>query len=271
MTVVGLGLAPDDLRRVARAPRVVVLATLAQSVLLPLLAVGLALILDPPPHLVTGMIVVAACPPAAVANLFVDLAGWDTALSVTLTTVGNLVAPLVIPLVLVGALTLVVGGAPVPSPPVLLMMGQIVATLILPLMAGMWVRHRWSEWTRRSLPTLRRISLGGILLVAGLIGYAGIEVLRSDTGWLFALSFLFTVMSMAIGYITGAGIGQVRGGSLTLAIDFGIRNGGIAVFVAGTMLGSVESAVFVVGVLLIQVPASLALVAVFRSPEAGRI
>jgi len=269
MTVVGLGLASDDLRRVARAPRVVVLATLAQTILLPLVAVGLALILDPPLHLATGMIVVAACPPAAVANLFVDLAGWDTALSVMLTAVGNLLAPFVIPLVLVGAFTLALGEASVPSPPVVLMMGQIVVTLILPLIVGMWARHRWPDGTARWLPMLRLVSLGGILTVAGLVGYAGAEVLRTEAGWLFTLSFLFTVTSLTVGYVAGVAIGQARDGSLTLAVDSGIRNGGIAVFVASTMLGSVESAVFVVGVLLIQVPAVLVLVAVFRSKQAS--
>ena len=271
MTVVGLGLAPDDLRRVARAPRVVVLATLAQSILLPVVAVALAVVLDPPLHLATGMIVVAACPPAAAANLFVDLAGWDTALSVALTAVGNLLAPLVIPLVLVGAFTVVMGEASVPSPPVLLMMGQIVATLILPLMAGMWVRHRWPDGTGRTLPTLRLMSLGGIILVAALVGAAGADVLRMDTEWLLALSFFFTITSLVVGYVAGVAIGQARDGALTLAVDFGIRNGGIAVFVAGTLLGSVESAVFVVGILLIQVPAVLLLVAVFRSNGASLV
>jgi BASS family bile acid:Na+ symporter len=265
MTVVGLGLRPDDFRPVARAPRIIVLATLAQIALIPAAAVGIAVALDPPSHLVTGMIIVAACPPAAIANLFVELGGWNTPLSVTLTAVGNLLAPFLIPPVLLGISTLGIGMDDWVRLPVLVMMGQITGTLILPLALGMGLRHVRPAATEAALPLLRRLSVGGILLVAGLVAAAGGGVLVTDGLWIGALAAVFTLVTMALGLLTGLALRRDRRDVATLAVDFAIRNGGIAIFIATTVLLSVEAAVFVVGVVVAQVPIGLGLLAAARA------
>lgn len=263
MTVVGMGLAPTDLARLARSGRVVTVATVVQALALPAMAVVLALALSPPAHLTVGMIVVASCPPAAIANFFVDMGGWNTALSVALTAVANLFTPFLLPLVLALALP-VVGAEGIVGPvPVLPMIAQIAATMILPLAVGIGVRARFPR-VRDMLPRLRQISLGGILLVTTLVTVAGFDTLRTDAAWVALLVTVFTGLALGLGLATGASLGLDRGDRLTLATDFFIRHGGIAIFVTTTLLDNVPAAVFVVGVFFIQTPLGLFLSSRFR-------
>lgn len=62
MVGMGMTLTPKDFREVAIAPRGTFFGLLAQILLLPLIALGVALALDLSPALAVGLIVIAACP-----------------------------------------------------------------------------------------------------------------------------------------------------------------------------------------------------------------
>ena len=64
MSVVGLQLTPADFRRVAAAPKSIVVGTLGQIVLLPLMTWALVSSLRLPPEFAVGAILLAASPGA---------------------------------------------------------------------------------------------------------------------------------------------------------------------------------------------------------------
>ncbi|GAA4731877.1 hypothetical protein GCM10023350_14040 [Nocardioides endophyticus] len=77
----GLSLTPADFRRVASAPKAVAVALGCQLILLPLVCFGLVKLLDLPPLLAVGMMLLAASPGGTSANLFShffrgDVATW---------------------------------------------------------------------------------------------------------------------------------------------------------------------------------------------------
>ena len=96
----GLALTVDDFRRVGSAPRPVVVALLAQLVLLPLLCFGLVLALELEAILAVGMMLLAASPGGTTANLFSHLFRGDVALNITLTAVNSVIAVVSLPLLL---------------------------------------------------------------------------------------------------------------------------------------------------------------------------
>lgn len=259
MSVVGLSLAPQDFVRVARFPRVVVLATLVQLIALPMVAVALAAFLDPPDFLGAGVIILAVCPPAAMVNFLVDLARANTPLSVTLTAVGNLTLPFLLPVLLALSFALGLGEGADLSTPVLPMLGQTVVTMILPLAMGMAIRFAWPERSALAMPALRKGSVVGILTVAILVGYGVREALAAEVWWIASLVLLFALVTLALGYGTAAALGLDARDRLTLALDFSLRNGGLAIFVGGTLLGRVETAAIPVGAVVIQTPLLLLL------------
>src|SRR5258708_28311424 len=100
MVVVGMELTADAFRRVARRPGTVVAATIGQFLLLPVIGWLLVRCLSLQPAIERGVLLVAACPSGAMANVYTYLARANTALSVSLTAVSCLAAVVTMPLAL---------------------------------------------------------------------------------------------------------------------------------------------------------------------------
>jgi len=79
MVVVGMELTPADFRRVTRRPGTVVAATLGQFLLVPFIGWVLVRSLDLQPAVVWGVLLVAACPSGAMANVYTSLARANVA------------------------------------------------------------------------------------------------------------------------------------------------------------------------------------------------
>ena len=82
----------DDFRAVAKAPKPMIVALIAQIVLLPAITFGLTLLLNVQGSIALGMIVVAACPGGNVSNFMTWSARGDPAYSVSLTAGSSVVA-----------------------------------------------------------------------------------------------------------------------------------------------------------------------------------
>ena len=93
----GLTLTLPDFRLVATRPLPVLLGVLAQYGVMPLLGLGVALALQLPAELAAGVILVGCAPGGTSSNVVTYLAKGDTALSVAMTSVSTLLAPLLTP------------------------------------------------------------------------------------------------------------------------------------------------------------------------------
>ncbi len=82
---------------------------MAQYLIMPLVGLGVALALRLPPDLAAGVILVGCAPGGTASNVVSYLAKADTALSVTMTSISTLIAPIMTPL-----LTLWLAGAYMP-------------------------------------------------------------------------------------------------------------------------------------------------------------
>src|SRR5262245_3416477 len=143
-----MGLTTDDFRRVARQPGTVVVATVGQFVLLPVIGWLLVRSLKVQPAIAQGVLLVAACPSGAMANVYTYLARANVALSVTLTAVSCLAAVLTTPLAL--AVLQAQDGEPAGFPvPFGVLAGQLFLLLVLPVLTGMGIRRRWPDITKR--------------------------------------------------------------------------------------------------------------------------
>jgi len=87
MLGLGLSLTVEDFRRVVSYPRAAFIGLFSQIVLLPAVAFGLASAFGLPPELAVGLVLLAASPGGATANLFSHLAKGDVALNITLTAI----------------------------------------------------------------------------------------------------------------------------------------------------------------------------------------
>ena len=93
----GLTLTGQDFALVAKRPVAVVIGVVAQFTIMPALAWAIGHLFGLEGEAMIGMILVGAAPGGTASNVIVYLAKGDTALSVALTTVSTLLAPLLTP------------------------------------------------------------------------------------------------------------------------------------------------------------------------------
>src|SRR6476620_10491620 len=100
MLGLGLSLTTADFRRVIVYPRAVVIGLTCQMLALPVVCFGIARAFALSPELAVGLMLLAASPGGATANLFSHLAKGDVALNITLTAVNSLLSLFTLPLII---------------------------------------------------------------------------------------------------------------------------------------------------------------------------
>ena len=145
MAGMGLTLEADDFRRIAKAPLATILGTVLQLVVVPAAGFAIAVAFDLPPLLAAGVVICAACPGGMFSNVFVHLAGANTALSVTLTASSTMVTLFTLPLWIRAILAWNGGGEPVAEVPVLETALSLGGLTVLPIALGMATRAKWPE------------------------------------------------------------------------------------------------------------------------------
>ncbi|MDO4936280.1 MAG: bile acid:sodium symporter family protein, partial [Sutterellaceae bacterium] len=93
----GLTLSLNDFKLVLKSPRDVFIGIVAQFVIMPVVAYALCIVMQLPPEIAVGVILVGCCPGGTASNVMTFLARGDVALSVTITSCTTLLAPIVTP------------------------------------------------------------------------------------------------------------------------------------------------------------------------------
>ncbi|MFC8597252.1 MULTISPECIES: bile acid:sodium symporter family protein [unclassified Isoptericola] len=223
----GLTLRGSDFGLVARRPWAVLLGVVAQFTIMPVLAWAIGHLFGLEGDALIGMILVGAAPGGTASNVVVYLAKGDTALSVTLTSVSTLLAPLLTPalvLWLAGSQLDVTYGALVTS---------IMQIVLFPVLAGLLVRTFAGGLVERyMLPYLPLVSVAGIVvIVAGIVAANADAVL--GTGILVALA---VIVHNGLGLLLGYGAASLarldEGSRRAVSVEVGMQNSGLAASLA---------------------------------------
>ncbi|NCC37280.1 MAG: transporter, partial [Chloroflexia bacterium] len=86
MLGMGSSLTWRDFRRAFKRPQAILIGFASQYVLMPLIGFLLAIVLQLPPPLAVGLILIASMPGGSTSNIFTYFSKGDLALSVTMTT-----------------------------------------------------------------------------------------------------------------------------------------------------------------------------------------
>ena len=254
MLVVGLELTLDDFRRVQHFPRIVLVGVVGQVLLLPTIAIAVIWALEPTPVVIAGIILVAACPGGAISNYYVYMARANIALSVTLTAVSTVIGFVTLPLVVTAGFWLLLKKGESIDVPVGLMIGQLVLLLLLPTVAGMWVKHLWPQSVARRINLLRRFSVLALALIILFVLWEQAENLASLFKELVLSASIYTLLTMAAGWGVGNILKINPADRFTLMVEFSVRNMGIVTVVGATLLHNTALLVFAAAFFLIQIP-----------------
>ncbi|MFB9068892.1 bile acid:sodium symporter family protein [Pseudofulvimonas gallinarii] len=235
MLGLGLGLALDDFRRIARYPRAVIIGLVLQIGVLPWAAFGLALLLDLPAELAVGLMLLAASPGGATANIYSHLARGDVALNITLTAVNSVLCLVTLPVILDLSLRWFLGAGQYIPPPV----GKIIevaAIILLPVAIGMVIRACAPGFAVRMEKPIRLLS---VLVLVLLIVATVVQAHQALLAYFAAIGLaclLFNLASMGVGYAAPLAMKLPRRQAIAIAMEIGIHNGTLAIFIALNVL-----------------------------------
>lgn len=237
----GLTLNLSDFRIVAKKPLPVLTGVIAQFVIMPLAAFVIALVLQLPPEIAAGLVLVGACPGGTASNVMVYLAKGDLPVSVAMTTVSTLLAPLLTPLAL-----LVLANEWLPVDP-LAMFLSIFQVIIIPIALGLIVKQLFPKTVEKSVQALPIVSMAAIIaIVAGVVG-ANQENIAATGLLVFAAVVLHNSFGLALGYVTAKLVGLDETKRRAVSIEVGMQNSGLGTQLATvhfTPLAALPSAIF---------------------------
>lgn len=93
----GMTLHASDFRLVLQRPKEVLIGTVCHYTIMPIVAYALVLGFGLSPELAVGMVLLGSCPSGTASNVMGFLAKADVPLSVSITTVSTLLAPIMMP------------------------------------------------------------------------------------------------------------------------------------------------------------------------------
>jgi BASS family bile acid:Na+ symporter len=251
MIVVGLDLTAADFERVRRQPGLVAAGLVGPLLLLPPAALLLVRVLEPPPHLEAGLLLIATCPVGGISNTYNYLARASTALSVTLTGISCLLAVVTMPLV-ARVFELVLGRPFGFAIPVATLLGQLVLMLLTPIALGMALRRLAPAFAARHERVLRAAAMIGLALLVVFVIVQENERFRDGMGETVLLAAGLVVMALAAGALVGLIVRAAPADGFTLSVEFATRNVAVATVVAISLLGEVRFAVFATVYFLVE-------------------
>lgn len=218
----GTTLTPARFREVAARPHAFLIGTASQFLFMPLLAYGVAKLLQLPDEAALGLLIMATCPGGTTSNLFAHLAGADVALSVAMTAASKLIGVVMMPL------CLFLLGRDFTDADVALPYGEIVKTLaalLVPVTIGMALRKRYGEGFAQKAE-----KVGSVAGIAVLVAVVAIMVARNRGMLLtvpattYVASVSMGVTGMTFGYLASRAFGLPEPQRRTVAFETGVQN-----------------------------------------------
>jgi len=259
----GLGLTTTDFSRVIKNPKDFFVGFFSQLILLPIVALGLVFLLNLPTTIAVGLMIIAAAPGGVTSNILTKFANGDVALSVTLTAVTSLVCILSVPFVVINSANII--GVSISSDISIAKVALKMALVVtVPVLFGMIIRKMFSNFILSKINLIDKLS--GILFV---IVFTAIYIEERNNILAYILQaglavLILNIVMMTLAFLIAkkftSGISQQK----CIAIECGLQNGTVAVFVATLIFDDVAFIIPTAAYALIQYLTGFLFIALLR-------
>lgn len=217
----------DDFLGVIKMPKAVVIGIVCQFTIMPLMGFTIANAFDFPPEIAAGIILIGCSPSGLASNVMAYIAKANVALSITITSIATLLAPILTPFLmktLAGELIAVDFWG---------MMWDIFKMIIIPVLAGFLVnKFLKADWLQKVLPI---VSMAGIALIIVVITAAGQKSLQTVGFTLIIATLMHNLSGYVLGYWGARLFKLPEQDCRTVAIEVGLQNAGLASGLAKAM------------------------------------
>lgn len=222
----GLTMKPVDFKIVLTRPMPVIVGVAAQFLIMPLAAFAIAYVLNLPPELAAGLVLLGCVPGGTASNVMVYLAKGNLALSVAMTSLSTLLAPIMTPLLL-----LWLAGQWLPVDP-MSMFKSIIQVIIIPIALGFIVQRFFPKAVEKSITIVPLISVLAILIIVSAVTAANAGNVASSGLIVFFAVFLHNGFGLLLGYLTAMAMGLSENDRRAISLEVGMQNSGLGVALA---------------------------------------
>lgn len=220
----------EDFRKVFINPKATWVGLLLQFILLPASTFVLVWIIEPAPSIALGMMLVAACPGGNISNFMTHMAKGNTALSVSLTSIGTVLAIFTTPLNLQIWASL--------YPPTAAILNEVslniadvfetIAVLIgIPLILGITMSKKYPTVAAQLSKRVKPFSIF-IFALFVIIAFANnVDSFLEFIHLVVIIVFIHNLTALSLGYSVAKAFGLSLENRKTLAIETGIQNSGL--------------------------------------------
>lgn len=222
----GLTLKPVDFKLVFTKPIPVLIGIASQYTVMPLVAFGLAYLLKLPAELAAGLVLLGSVPGGTASNVMVYLARGNVALSVAMTSLSTMLAPIMTPLLLY-----FLAGTWMPVDPIAMFM-SIIQVIIIPIILGFIVQRFFPVAVDKTITVVPLISVVAILIIVSAVTAANAANVISAGLLVFIAVFLHNSFGLLLGYLIARVMGLNENDRRAIAIEVGMQNSGLGVTLA---------------------------------------
>ena len=231
MLGLGLGLSIRDFTRILRNPGDFFVGFICQLIILPIVALAVALILNLPPPLAVGLMIIAAAPGGVTSNVLTKFADGDVALSISLTAIISLISIISVPFVVINSASYL--GVEIAQDISMINIAlKMVLVVTIPVIIGMIIRGFAENFISSKINFINKLT--GWLFV---IVFAAVWIEEKNNIFNYIKEaglavLILNIAMMIIAYFIAkkfvSGVPQQK----CIALECGLQNGTLAVFVA---------------------------------------
>jgi len=238
MLGLGLGLSVKDFTRILRVPKDFFVGFFSQLVILPIVALAIALILDLPAPIAVGLMIIAAAPGGVTSNVLTKFANGDVALSISLTAVISLISIVSVPFVVITFADIlgVTISSNISMTGIALKMALVVT---VPVIIGMIIRGLAENFILSKINIINKLTGWLFIIVFAAIWIEEKDNILNYLAQAGLAVLILNVVMMTLAYFIAkkfvSGIAQQK----CIALECGLQNGTLAVFVATLMFDDI--------------------------------
>ncbi len=222
----GLTIKLEDFKIVFTRPKDLCIGFLLQYTVMPLTAFALAKLFGLSADLALGVILVGCCPGGTASNVITYVAQGDVPLSVGMTIVSTILAPLCTPV-----LVYLLAGSWV-EVSLLTMMMSVVKVVLIPVLLGILIYRLFPKQidaVRELLPLISVIAI--VMIISGIVGSNREKILSCG-----ALVMVVVAIHNVVGLCLGTGAAKLmkleEKKVTAIGIEVGMQNSGLAISLA---------------------------------------
>lgn len=229
MLGMGSTITEEDFMAIVKTPKLVVIGLVAQFLIMPLLGFGLTKVFDFPVEIAAGLVLIGCSPSGLASNVMAMLAKANLALSICITTMATLLAPILTPL-----LMKTLGGELIEIK-FLSMVWDMTKIVILPVVLGVLANRFFPVLMAKIKNILPYFSMVGIGFIIIIVTASGQKSLETVGGLLLLAVFIHNVGGYLLGYFSAKLLKLKEKDARAIALEVGMQNGGLASALANEM------------------------------------